>query len=116
MNCIVPRGRRDDSLSWVAVMSQRSDSTAPLFCARCARELQSGAGDFFEVTIEAVADPFPPRIESEDRPEALRAQIEELLEKMADVSAREALEQVYRRLVIHLCNACYARWIENPAT
>jgi hypothetical protein len=35
---------------------------------------------------------------------------------MADVSAREALEQVYRRLVIHLCNACYARWIENPAS
>lgn len=89
---------------------------APLFCARCARELQPGAGDFFEVTIEAVADPFPPRIESDNRPEALRAQIEELLEKMEDVSAREALEQVYRRLVIHLCNACYARWIENPAS
>jgi len=98
-------------------MVHSSDSPAsPLFCARCARELHPGAGDFFEVTIQAVADPFPPRIEAEDRPEVLRAQIEELLAKMADVSAREALEQVYRRLVIHLCSACYARWIENPAS
>ncbi len=51
---------RDDSPTTV---------TAPLFCARCARELQPGAGDFFQVTIEAIADPFPPKIEAEDRPE-----------------------------------------------
>ena len=91
-------------------------ATAPLFCARCARELRTGVGDFFQVTIEAVADPAPPRLECEDRPEVLRARNEELLARMADVSAREALEQVYRRLVIHLCNACYQRWIENPAS
>jgi hypothetical protein len=98
-------------------MTYPSESpVSSLFCARCARELQPGTGDFYEVTIEAVADPFPPRIEAETRTETLRAQIEELLAKMADVSAREALEQVYRRLVIHLCSACYARWIENPAS
>jgi hypothetical protein len=34
---------------------------------------------------------------------------------MKDVSEREALDQVYRRLTIHLCTACYRQWIENPA-
>ena len=31
----------------------------PLFCARCAAELQPGSGRFYHVTIEAVADPAP---------------------------------------------------------
>jgi hypothetical protein len=33
---------------------------------------------------------------------------------MDGVTAQEALDQVYRRLVIHLCGPCYRNWIENP--
>ena len=49
------------------------------------------------------------------RADELRRQIELLLEQMKDLSEREALDQVRRRLVIHLCAACYRPWIENPA-
>ena len=86
-----------------------------LFCARCTAELHPGGGDFFQVTIEAVADPSPPNSMTEDSPAELRRQIEQLLNRMQDISAREALDQVHRRLVIHLCGACFRLWIENPA-
>lgn len=88
---------------------------APLFCARCARELQPGGGDFYQVTIDAVADPAPPVVENDASAAELRHQIEELLAAMEDVSAREAMDQVHRRLVLHLCLACFRGWIENPA-
>jgi hypothetical protein len=87
----------------------------PLLCARCTAELHPGSGDFFQVTIDAVADPTPPTVATDDSPAELRRQIEQLLGQMQNVSAREALDQVHRRLVIHLCGPCYQLWIENPA-
>jgi hypothetical protein len=33
---------------------------------------------------------------------------------MAGVSEQEALDQVYRRLVLYLCGPCYRVWIEDP--
>jgi hypothetical protein len=99
----------------VGTKREQDDEAAPVFCARCAAELHPGAGDFFRVTIEAVADPAPPDISSEDLAEDLRAQIEELLADLGDLSEQEAMDQVYRKLVIHLCTPCYRQWIENPA-
>jgi hypothetical protein len=32
-----------------------------------------------------------------------------------DASERELCDQVYRRVTLHLCRACYEPWIENPA-
>jgi hypothetical protein len=91
-----------------------SDLT-PLFCARCAAELQPGSGDFYHVAIAAVADPSPPNVTAEDLAADLHKQIEKLLARMAGLSAQEALDQVYRRLTIYLCGPCYRAWIENPA-
>jgi hypothetical protein len=85
-----------------------------LFCARCARELHPGEGDFFQVTIDAVADPTPPNLDVEPSATELRRRIEELLAQMQDVSAQEALDQVRRHLVLHLCLACFKEWIEDP--
>jgi hypothetical protein len=85
-----------------------------LFCARCTRELQPGAGNFYRVTIEAVADPTPPAISAEDLAADLRARIEELIRQMEGLSAQEAMDQVYRRLTLYLCGPCYRKWIENP--
>jgi hypothetical protein len=31
------------------------------------------------------------------------------------MSEREAMDQVFRRLTVFLCNRCYQDWIENPA-
>ena len=86
-----------------------------LFCARCAAQLRPGAGNFFQVTIEAVADPSGPVAEADESPAELRRQIEATLAQLADVSAREALDQVYRRQVLHFCAPCFRGWIEDPA-
>ena len=88
--------------------------SAPLLCARCAAELQPGSGDFYRVLIEAVADPSPPVILTEETAGEIRRQIDELLEEMQNISAQEAMDRVYRRLVLYLCGKCYREWIENP--
>lgn len=95
-------------------MSGPDEATSPLFCAGCTRELHPGAGDFYQVTIDAVADPSPPVVEGGESAAELRRQLEELLAELKDLSAREALDQVRRRLVLHLCVPCYVNWIENP--
>jgi hypothetical protein len=88
---------------------------APLLCARCTAELEPGTGTFYQVTIEAVADPSPPTISAADMGTDIRKRIEALLQQMQDLSAQEALDQVYRRLTLYLCGPCYREWIENPA-
>jgi hypothetical protein len=90
------------------------NSVTPVFCARCAVELQPGRGDFYVVRIEALADPTPPSFSEEDLARDPRAEIAALLARMEGLSERELSEQVYRRLVLHLCAGCYRQWIENP--
>ena len=89
--------------------------TSDILCARCLKTLQTGRGEFYVVTIDAVADPTPPTIFpgelAHDRSRDWRVIVAEL----QDVSSQEALDQVYRRVVVHLCNACFRKWIENPA-
>lgn len=86
-----------------------------LLCARCLVPLEPGTGSFFRVTIEAVADPSPPALDEDVSADELRRRIEALLKQMKDVSEREAMDQVHRRLVLHLCGPCYRQWIEDPA-
>jgi hypothetical protein len=84
------------------------------FCARCSSELQPGSGTFYRVAIEAIADPSGPSVDEEETAEELRGDIERLLKQLDELSEREALDQVYRRLTLHLCLACYRQWIEDP--
>ena len=42
-------------------------------------------------------------------------QIDLLIEQMSDMSEQELMDQVYRRLTIHLCGDCYRQWMDNPA-
>lgn len=98
-------------------MAKQPDSPSEpvaLFCARCAAELQPGAGDFYRIHIEAVADPTPPTFSAEDVASGSRAEMDRLLAQLEGLSEREALEQVYRRLTLYLCGPCYRNWIENP--
>ena len=87
----------------------------PLLCARCLKTLLPGRGEFYVVRIDAVADPTPPKISSDDLRRDSRRDWREIIAALADVSPQEALDQVYRRVVIHLCNGCFQNWIENPA-
>ena len=91
-----------------------TDNT-PLLCHRCGQTLTPGEGNFYVVRIEAFADPTPPRITAEDLRENVSRQIDELIEQMRDATERELMDQVFRRLTIHLCGPCYRTWIEDPA-
>lgn len=73
-----------------------------------------GRSDFFVVHIVALADPTPPTITAEDLALDHRQEIERIYEQMRGMSAQEALDQVHRRLALHLCGPCYREWIENP--
>jgi len=91
-------------------------SDLPLLCSRCLKILEPGRGEFYLITIEAVADPTPPSFSGEELARDYRADWRETIAALKDISPQEALDQVYRRVVIHLCNACYRDWIENPAS
>ena len=90
------------------------DEPSPLFCDRCTVELTPGAGNFYRVAIEAVADPTPPSITDEDLQLNIAEQISALIDQLQDVSPQEAMDQVYRRVTLCLCAPCYRKWIEDP--
>jgi len=88
---------------------------SPLLCTRCLKTLEAGRGEFYVVTIDAVCDPTPPTIPEGEPDRDLRRDWREIVEELQDISPQEAMDQVYRRVVIHLCNPCFRVWIENPA-
>jgi hypothetical protein len=94
--------------------SAKEDSEAVFFCDRCGAILRPGTGNFYQIRIEAVADPTPPVVSAEDEPAQLRRGIEQLLAQMEELSAQEAMDQVYRRVMLYLCIPCCRLWIENP--
>jgi hypothetical protein len=87
----------------------------PLLCTRCLKMLALGRGAFYVVEIDAVADPTPPELTREDLDRDFKREWRELVAELKDLSSQEALDQVHRRVIIHLCNGCYREWIENPA-
>jgi hypothetical protein len=92
-----------------------SSATNSLVCHRCSRLLTPGKGSFYVVRIEAFCDPTPPEIDARESLDDLAIEWEQLLDSMRDMSERELMDQVYRRLTLHLCSDCYRQWIENPA-
>ncbi len=87
-----------------------------LVCHRCGVDLTAGKGNFYVVRIEAFADPTPPNLtDAELQDLDVDEEINRLIDEMRDMSARDLMEQVYRRLTIHLCGRCYKQWIEDPA-
>jgi hypothetical protein len=63
----------------------------------------------------AVADPSPPVFTDEDLAIDFDEEFERLVAETTHLSAQEAMDQVYRRVVLALCVRCYSCWIENPA-
>jgi hypothetical protein len=66
------------------------------------------------VRIEAFADPSPPRPDGEMTWNEIDDEIANLIERMEDMSEQEIMDQVYRRLTVHMCYRCYSEWIEDP--
>ena len=87
-----------------------------LVCHRCGCPLTPGEGNFYVVRIEAFADPTGPNIDLEQASRMdIAAEIERLIDELKDMTEQELMDQVYRRLTIHLCGPCYRQWIEDPA-
>ncbi len=86
----------------------------PLACHRCGQPLVPGSGNFYVVRIEALADPTPPHFTEEDLRRDVRDEWERLLQQMGHLSEQEALDQVYRQMMLYLCEPCYRHWIANP--
>ena len=84
------------------------------FCDRCATALTPGAGNFYIVRIEAIADPTPPEVVEEDLKRDFGAEIKRIFEEAKEFSEQELLDQVYRRVMLSLCQRCYEGWIEDP--
>ena len=94
---------------------ERSEDV-PLFCHRCGRILIPGKGNFYVVRIEACADPTPPDLDAGELDGLdMNEEFSRLIEEMREMSERELMDQVYRRMIVHLCGSCYRVWIEDPA-
>jgi hypothetical protein len=89
-------------------------SSAPTVCHRCGAERESGGPVFYVVKIEAFAAPDEPEITIDDLDRDFDEELRRILEQSKDLSERELMDQVYRRMVIHLCPRCYRIWIEDP--
>lgn len=83
-------------------------------CERCLVEIVEGQGEFFEVRVEAVADPSPPVLDEVREIEDIQREYAELIEQLKHTSALDANNQVYRRRVWTLCNECLEAWLEDP--
>ncbi len=83
-------------------------------CDRCSASLHRGRGEFYLVSIVAVADPSPPTFTERELVGDVRREIDLLLQRLEGVGALEAVDQVYRRKFLQLCTSCYGRWIEDP--
>lgn len=85
-------------------------------CRRCGRELTPGRGELYAVSVLAVADPYPPVFTEDDLAQDVGAEIRRLVKQLSGLDAQQARDQVYRRLIFHLCTSCYDRWIEEPTS
>ena len=91
-----------------------TEAASPLPCGRCGCDVRPGSGEGYLVDIRAVADPSPPVFTGDDISSDASKEIQRLLTRLRGMTAKQVADQVYRRRLFCLCNACYARWIEDP--
>ncbi len=83
-------------------------------CRRCGRDLEPGRGDLYVVSILAVADPSPPIFSDDDLAQDVEHEIQQLIAQLNRLDAQQAQDEVYRRVIFHMCGRCYHDWIADP--
>ena len=84
-----------------------------VLCDLCHRPVPPHA--HYIVCIDVFADPEMPAATSEEMEEAdYQAAMQELVEKMKNMSADELQDQVHRRFEFKLCRVCQMRFLVNP--
>jgi hypothetical protein len=90
------------------------DEPSVLLCHRCGVMITPGQGSFYIVRVEAFADPAPPALDPDETAAEIAADIHGIIDDLGGLSEQELLDQVHRRLTLHLCRRCYENWIEDP--
>src|SRR5262249_25746006 len=90
------------------------DDPPRLACRRCGRASQPARADPYDASILPPADPSPPVFTEDDLALDVGREIRRLVAQINSLDAQQAQDQVYRRLIFRLCNACYHEWMKNP--
>lgn len=83
-------------------------------CDRCGKGLLIDEDVRYEVRIVVKAAYDPMELTTQDLAVSRRAEIQKLLEELQDISAEEALNQVYRDMKFDLCLACQKQYLNRP--
>ena len=90
------------------------DGEGNQWCDRCAGPIPEDGHGGYVVRIEAFADPRPRAIGADLSRRELRELIRKTVEELAEMSAHEAMDQVYGRFEFYLCPACHRQYMEDP--
>ena len=85
-----------------------------IICHRCGALMAEGGPLFYVVKIEAFPLPELPPLTLEDLDRDFDEELARIIAEARGMSEQELMDQVYRRLLLHLCPSCYRQWIENP--
>jgi hypothetical protein len=95
--------------------AQPDESTGDeIVCHRCGAMRQQPGPAFYIIRIEAFAEHSDETATLEEIGHDIQTELRYILEEARGLSAHELMDQVYRRMVLHLCPRCYRRWIDNP--
>jgi hypothetical protein len=75
------------------------------------RAVRPGEGKHYVIRIDAFSDPAPPILDARLLPPDLSREIQRQLDRIDALSDQELMDQVYRRVIMVLCAACYRRWM-----
>ncbi|MEA3347104.1 MAG: hypothetical protein U9Q21_03325 [Candidatus Auribacterota bacterium] len=81
-------------------------------CDGCLKEI-SGGKQRFSVIIQGMA-PFNGTLDGAENTDDVKEAINKLVEKLREVSSREAVEEVYVENCYDLCHLCYKKFIDDP--
>jgi hypothetical protein len=84
-----------------------------LNCDACGAEVHAGRGDYYAVSIVAVADPMPPVVTEEEREADVSREIRRLLERLEGREAEDLLSEVVEEVVLRLCLRCFEEWMSG---
>lgn len=90
------------------------NDTDPVVCHRCGSLMKPGGPLFYVVRIEAFPIPELPPQTMADLETDFDEELARIVEEAGRMSSQELMDQVYRKLLIHLCPQCYCSWIEDP--
>lgn len=85
-------------------------------CDACGKSLLVEEDVRYEVRIDVRAAYDPMEITREDLDRDLDAERRKLIERMKDLSAEEAMDQVHRAFKFDLCPPCQRRYLKKPLT